>query len=61
MNSELLRHMALNPNHMFNFKDIKILDTAPNNNTLLEIKETLYINHLKPSLTTKTSTPLVLF
>ena len=53
--------MALNPNHMFNFKDIKILDTAPNNNTLLEIKETLYINHLKPSLTTKTSTPLVLF
>ena len=61
MNSELLRHMALNPNHMFNFKDIKILDTAPNNNNLLEIKETLYINHLKPSLTTKTSTPLVLF
>ena len=59
--SELYKHKVENPTHNFSFDDVKILDTAPNNNGLLEIKETIYIQLLKPSLTIKTSTPMVLF
>ena len=59
--SVLLDHMCSNKGHKFIFDDVKVLARSPNCDMTLKVKESLLIENRKPSLTTKTSVPLILF